>query len=469
LKKGRGTINYRKSLTDSNPSFNQPAIDLRTSGGGSLVSTATFNLSQNFSIYLVGVVKAASLNGVNMHWSTIWGHHPVTGTGANVSDYNDRNGFLSITKSSNTSVYLRLDSKDRQSGTNESVAGSTTEFDKPFILSYRVIAKGTSDDRTMMRRYMMGTNVNSPIQYTSVSRFTGNARVTSNAANIIMGFCPEQQYSGHYLSEAIYFQETHTDQQADLIEAYLAWKWGFQTAAGGVLSSNNPYVAQNSVVVVTPQESAARASAATASGQRASAAIASGQIASAQIASAAIASGQIASGQIASGQQASGQIASGQRASAAIASGQIASGQIASGQIASGQIASAAFASGQQYSGAFASGQQASGQQYSGAFASGQIASAAYAIGQKESAAFASGQIASAAYASGQQYSGAFASGQQASGQQYSGAFASGQQYSGAFASGQQASGQQASSALGVKSLGQDPGSGKFLLRLQPL
>ena len=769
LQKGLGTINYRASLTDSNPSFNKPAIDLRTSGGGSLVSTATFNLSQNFSIYLVGVVKADTFNGVNMHWSTIWGHHPVTDTGARVSDYNDRNGFLSITKSSNTSVYLRLDSRDRQSSTSETVAGSTTEFDKPFILSYRVIAKGSaSDDRTMMRRYVMGTNANSPVQYTSVSPFTGNARITSTPANIIMGFCPEQQYTGNYLSEAIYFQETHTDyqanlieaylawkwgfqtaaggvlpvggyyisadptpsfspssgltqyssaynmltnlpgttggatrlaawydasdpngtgikptdgaeitkwvdksgngqdltpepaggpatakvfyrnsltnstpqlnkpafdfitnygarlvspnsksfylrktfsvylvavaknvsssdgtklwvgsffshmrtyertyfgqatlwlsikqypenspllemnqahavyagstsnivtslgdapfivsfrvdcldetktitmvrayklgennslkaftdttpfrfntqqtssftttlanimmgkteggnlgayiseaiyfqethtdQQADVIEAYLAWKWGFQTAAGGVLPSSNPYVTQNSVVAVTPQESAARASAATAS--------------------AATASGQIASGQIASGQQASGQIASGQRASAAIASGQIASGQRASGQIASGQIASAAFASGQQYSGAFASGQQASGQQYSGAFASGQIASAAYAIGQKESAAFASGQIASAAYASGQQYSGAFASGQQASGQQYSGAFASGQQYSGAFASGQQASGQQASSALGVKSLGQDPGSGKFLLRLQPL
>jgi hypothetical protein len=236
---------------------------------------------------------------------------------------------------------------------------------------------------------MMGTNVNSPLQYTSVSPFTGTKAVTTTPANIIMGFCPEQQYTGNYLSEAIYFQETHTDQQADVIEAYLAWKWGFQTAAGGVLPSSNPYSGTSSLKTITPEESAATASMAIASGQRASAAIASGQIASAAIASAAIASGQIASAAIASAQ-----IASGQQASAQIASGQQASAQIASGQQASAQIVS----------------------------------------GQRASAAFASGQ-----------------------------------QYSGAFASGQQASGQQASSALGVKSLGQDPGSGKFLLRLQPL
>ena len=470
LTKTAGTINYRSSLTDSTPTFNQPAIDFRTNPGGIFLSSKQFNLSTTFSLYIVGVLKDRDNNNPSnfFGYTTLFGHYPVTSPGTKANDFNNQSNFLNITLYPGTTDRGRYAQLERPNGTGgeplrdpDPSVGWLYYGDAPYILTIRA----DSLTKVMYKLYKMG--VNGP--YIKPTPETSTVPSTTTPANITMGISSSGHPSGCYTSEIIYFQETHTDQQADVIESYLAWKWGFQTAAGGVLLSSNPYSGMSTLKTITPEESAATASMAIASGQRASAAIASGQIASAQIASAAIASGQIASGQIASGQQASGQIASGQRASAAIASGQIASGQIASGQIASGQIASAAFASGQQYSGAFASGQQASGQQYSGAFASGQIASAAYAIGQKESAAFASGQIASAAYASGQQYSGAFASGQQASGQQYSGAFASGQQYSGAFASGQQASGQQASSALGVKSLGQDPGSGKFLLRLQPL
>jgi len=419
LTKTTGTIYYKSSLTDSTPTFNQPAIDFRTTPGGIFLSSKQFNLSTTFSLYLVGVLKDATKGDPanNFAFGTFFGHYPVTSPGTSAGDFTNARGFLNITMypGNENGRYIQLERKDAGGYSAgeplkdpQSSIGWLQYQDRPFIFSTRANSSGN----TMNKAYKMGLN-NGPFTNLNISSLN-NVGPTDTPANITMGTSNYGNPIGCYISEIIYFQEFHTDTQADVIEAYLAWKWGFQTAAGGVLPSSNFYSGTSTLKTITPEESAATASMAIASGQRASAAIASGQIASAAIASAAIASGQIASAAIASAAIASGQIASGQRASAQIASGQQASAQIASGQIASGQIAS---------------GQQASGQQYSGAFASGQ----------------------------------------QASGQQYSGAFASGQQYSGAFASGQQASGQQASSALGVKSLGQDPGSGKFLLRLQPL
>ena len=202
-----------------------------------------------------------------------------------------------------------------------------------------------------------------------------------------------------YINEVIYYQEVLPESAISTIESYLAWKWGFQTAAGGSLAMSHPYSLSFPTL---PAEIAA--SAATASAAIASAAIASAAIPSAAIASAAMASAAYASGQMASAAQASAQIASGQMASAAYASAQIASGQQASAQRASAATASAAYASGQRASGQIASGQQAS-------------------------AATASGQMASAA----------------------------------------RASAATASTALGIKSMGQDPDSGEFLLLLEPL
>jgi len=293
-------------------------------------------------------------------------------------------------------------------------------------------------------------------QMASAAHASGQMASAANAS--------AQQYSGAYASGQQYSGAYASGQQASA--AY---------AADQMASAANASAQQYSGAYASGQQY----SGAYASGQQYSGAYASGQQASAayareQQASAAYASGQMASAAYASGQQASAAYAADQMASAAYASGQMASAAYASGQMASAQKYSGAYASGQQYSGAYASGQQ-----YSGAYASGQQASAAYAADQMASAAYASGQIASSAiastaYAREQQASAAYASGQMASaayasGQMASAANASAQQFSAAYASGQQASGQQASNALGIISLGEDPPEGKFLLRHSPL
>jgi len=469
-----GTAYYRSKLTDSTPALNKPAIDFKATPNTRYLS-APFTVSPNVTLFMVGVMKVGA---VPTDHSTWWAH----------LDLGQTCNFFNIRRSAGQSYGGKSwDNKNFTicggNGTGSDFfpgAGSDdTSFDlidKPFLM----VATMKNGSIMTLKEYRMGqmNPISSSITY---SYYQTTPYPTNNKnTRVAMAASGSGGNISSYINEVIYYQEVLPDPAISTIESYLAWKWGFQTEAGGSLAISHPYsltfptvpaeIAASAATASTAIASAAIASAAIpsaaiasaaiasaaeASGQMASVAVASAAEASGQMASAAYASGQKYSGAFASGQQASAAYASGQMASAAYASGQQFSGAFASGQQASGQQASAAYASGQQFSGAFASGQQASGQQASAAYASGQQASAAYASGQQVSAAYASGQQASAAYASGQQvsaayasgqqFSGAFASGQQASGQQFSGAFASGQQFSGAFASGQHASGQQAS------------------------
>jgi hypothetical protein len=508
-----GTAYYRSKLTDSTPALNKPAIDFKATPNTRYLS-APFTVSQNVTLFMVGVMK---LGAVPTDHSTWWAHLDLGATC----------NFFNIRRSPGTS-YGGISWNNKNfticggNGTGSDFfpgAGSDdTSFDlidKPFLMV------ATMKDGSIMtiKEYIMGqmNPISSSITY---SYYPTTPYPTNNKnTRVAMAASGSGGNISSYINEVIYYQEVLPESAISTIESYLAWKWGFQTAAGGSLAMSHPYSLSFPTVPAEIAASAATASAAIASAAIASAAIPSAAIASAAMASAAEASGQMASVAVASAAEASGQMASAAYASGQKYSGAFASGQQASAAYASGQMASAAYASGQMASAAYASGQK-----YSGAFASGQQASAAYASGQMASAAYASGQMASAAYASGQKYSGAFASGQYASGQQASAAYASGQQFSGAFASGQRASaatasaayasgqrasaatasaayasgqrasgqiasGQQASAAtasgqmasaarasaatastaLGIKSMGQDPDSGEFLLLLEPL
>ena len=396
LSVNEGTIYFRSNF------LNGPAIDFKTTANAYL-SSSQFSLNDTVSIYMVLVIGDTPTDTTAPFFAHCAFNDSNRGIVLsrgkdNIPIKNNSIGFSS--KAGNVSLHLnKSNTLTAVPGNGDMYQGTGALFEALNVISLYSCRINKS---LIKANHFKAGESNATGGYPNITKTelcANNDKCIKESARANGIIYPSAMYLGNggagsnirsHMKEIIYFQEFHTDEQAQLIEGYLAWKWGIQTESGGPLPRINPYSAFDPLETI--EVSAARASRAIASGQMASAAYASGQ-------------------------QYSGAYASGQIASAAHASG-----QIASAAYASGQMASAANASAQQYSGAYASGQQ-----YSGAYASGQQASAAYASGQMASAANASAQQYSGAYASGQQYSGAYASGQQ-----YSGAYASGQQYSGA-------------------------------------
>ena len=345
-------VYFTKNLMNPDTLFGQaaptaypyPAFDFTQTGDPNnpqnpiLTTTDKPNTSKTSTVFITGVLPDAINNYSSyLNGAFLWGH--------TTSDFNgNANGlhigrYYDTTNSSTTNnLFIRFASDETMITTPTASLDSTNTTPTPFILSvtFDSTNQGTTEEAPAdtlinIRQYVMGQNgVNTQ---TATIKTTGKTAL--NPIIVGSGYGPNQM-SCSYISEIIYYDSVLPMVSINMVEGYLAWKWGFQSSSGGSLESEHPY--SGGSPVMTPGASAAQASAA-----QASAAIANAPGISAAEASAAQASSAEASSAEASSAQASAAEAYAEQESAAIASAAMTpAGQIASAAQASVAQASAA-------------------------------------------------------------------------------------------------------------------------------
>jgi len=192
---------------NGNPSYltntinGQAVMNLTNSSG--FISNATYNLTSNLSLAMVIVVRS----GIPT-WGSFFTH------GSRDNDIAlERNG-------SDTALHF-------QTNNDNATCNMTYTTDSPAIY-LGTMTSGTS-------RFFERISGGSTVTTTATNQYSMNANTQQT---IRIGRSDGNEACNSYIGEVIYYQAVLTTTQRELIEGYLAWKWGLQAS----LPAGHPYL-----------------------------------------------------------------------------------------------------------------------------------------------------------------------------------------------------------------------------------
>jgi len=193
---GRNLIQYSSYAV---PTYTQnavnalPTIDFTNASG---LYTAAFEKSSNVTMLMVCMPRSGLAA-----YSTFWGHYSA-GAGHD-NDIQLRNNGTQTLMTWHTN--------------NQNSLGSTILMNSPTMYSC-TMAGGTS-------MFMQQTNTAGTTSFTNTETLTW----TAGSASQYVGIEDDGNKTNSYICEILYYQYVLTTRQRQVLEGYLAWKWGLQS------------------------------------------------------------------------------------------------------------------------------------------------------------------------------------------------------------------------------------------------
>jgi hypothetical protein len=189
------------------PTYSQNIINtlptMNFTNASGLISP-TFEKSSNVTLLVVGNIQSTSAN-----WGTIWGHYTAGRHDLDVQLRRVTNGSSISWETNNDNTNMNL----------------TATYNSPVLYSC-AMTNGTA-------MFMQQTNTTG----TSTVSFTHPQTWAAGSASQYVGISDVGETINSYISEIIYFQYVLTTRQRQVLEGYLAWKWGLES----YLATSHPY------------------------------------------------------------------------------------------------------------------------------------------------------------------------------------------------------------------------------------